>query len=246
MEAILKREYPLTAADIDNHRLCRLSALLNYMQNMATEHALILELGGDAMQEEHGAFWMMVRLHLELRRPIFFDDATLRIHTWHRGVTKGASVYRDFDLFIGEDHVGEAVISWVLADIQGRKIIKPGSIPALLDTQKPEQVKDIIPARIKMPEKLTQAMSRKVYYSDTDINGHMNNTKYADVACDAIQFHKCRGQFISEVQINYLCECFPGEELLILKGEEAGLHYVRGTDGDGKNRFEVRIRLSET
>ena len=245
MKEILKREYPLTATDIDNHRGLRLSALLAYLQNMATDHAGILGVAADIMREEHNAFWMMVRLHLRLMRPITFDDGTITVHTWHRGVTKGAAVYRDFDFFLGEEHIGEAVISWVLADIQARKVLKPGAIPRLVNSAKPAHLKEIIPQKIKMPEHVIQKMVRPVYYSDTDINGHMNNTKYADVACDAIEYHKRSQRWISEVQINYLSECFPGDELLILCGEEGDAHYVKGTDEAGGDRFTLRMRLSK-
>jgi len=242
VEVVCKRTYPLTPTDIDNHRQCRLSALLGYLQNIATEHAEILGVGGDKVMAEHGAFWLIVRLYLKLNRPIRFGEA-LTIQTWHRGVIKSATIHRDFDLLVGDELIGEAVMSWVLADMEGRKIIKPGSVPALAASPRPAHVKEIIPAKVKMPDALEQAMVRPVYYSDTDLNGHMNNTKYADIACDAIQYDRCRGQFISEVQINYLHECFPGDEILVLRGEQDGVHYVRGTDTTGKNRFEVGMKL---
>ena len=244
MQEILKRQYPLTPTDIDNHRQCRLSALLGYLQNIATEHAEILGISGDKMIADHGVFWLVVRMYLKLNRPIRFGEA-LSVHTWHRGATKSATVHRDFDLLVGDEHIGEAVMSWVLADIKARKIVKPGSIPALAASSRPVRVKEIIPAKIKMPDTLQQAMVRPVYYSDTDLNGHMNNTKYADIACDAIQYDKYRGQFISEVQINYLHECFPGDEILVLQGEQDGVHYVCGTDAMGKNRFEVSVKLEK-
>ena len=243
MTDILQKTYPLTASDIDGHRLLRPSALLSYLQNMATEHADLLGIGGDVILAEHGAFWMMARLYLRLNRPIAFADREIAIHTWHRGATKSAIIYRDFDFFAGGEHLGEAVISWVLADVRDRKLVKPASIPEIRESPRPERVKDIVPAKIKLPEGLSQAMVRQVYYSDTDINGHMNNTKYADIACDAIRYENCCDQFLSELQINYLCECFPGDELFILRGGDGDIHYVRGTDAAGKNRFDVSMRL---
>jgi len=215
---------------------------LGYLQNIATEHAEILGVGGDKMIADHGAFWLIVRLYLKLHRPIRFGEV-LTVRTWHRGVEKSATIYRDFDLLAGDEPVGEAVMSWVLADVEARKIVKPGSIPALVASPRPAQVKEIIPAKIKMSDTLRQAMVRPVYYSDTDLNGHMNNTKYADIACDVIQYDKCGDQFISEVQINYLHECFPGDKILVLQGKQAETHYVRGTDSAGKNRFEVSMKL---
>ncbi|MCL2563930.1 MAG: thioesterase [Oscillospiraceae bacterium] len=245
MMEILKRTYPLTASDVDCHGLCRLSALLQYLQNMATEHAVILGFDGERMLTEHNAVWMMVRMHLTLDRPIVWPEE-LTIHTYHRGVTaRTAAVYRDFDIFVEDERVGEATISWVLADIDERKILKPGQIPYLLDSPRPAVVKDRIPAKIKAPAEMTQEMVRAVTYSDTDINGHMNNTKYADVACDAIRYDLRKGQFISEVQINYLQECFPGDELLVLRGEADGVAYVRGADADGRVRFEVSLGFGD-
>jgi len=242
MREILKRTIALTASDVDNHGLCRLSALLGYMQNMATEHAVLLGVGRARMVEEYHAVWMMARLHLTLDRPIGAWDE-LTIHTYHRGATKSAAVFRDFDLFLGDARMGEATISWVVADIRDRKIIKPGLIQAIVESPR-RVVKELIPEKIKAPSEMAFEMTRPVYYSDTDINGHMNNTKYADIACDAIRYDLCQGQFISEMRINYLQECFPGDELLVLRGEADGTHYVRGTDAGGKVCFEVSLRLA--
>ena len=243
MVEILKKTCALTSADVDAHGLLRLSALLVYMQNAATEHSALMGLGRDRMEREYGAVWMMARLHLTLDRPII-HPAEFTIHTYHRGVTKSASVYRDFDFFIGDERIGEATISWVIADMRDRRIIKPGSVQAMLESPRPLVVKERVPEKIKMPEVMTEAMVRPVYYSDTDINGHMNNTKYADIACDAIRYDLCKGQFLSEVQINYLQECFPGEEILVQVGEIEGAHHVRGADAEGRARFEVRMRLA--
>ena len=243
MQEILKKTYPLTASDVDCHGLCRPSALLQYLQNMATEHATILEFDADRMLAEYNAVWMMARLHLTLDRPVAFPGE-LTIHTYHRGVIeRTAVVFRDFDLFVGGERVGEATASWVLADIQNRKILKPGAIPFLLESPRPPVVKDRIPAKIKAPAEMAQEVVRSVTYSDTDINGHMNNTKYVDVACDAIRYDLCKGQFISELQVNYLQECFPGDEIIVLRGAADNAHYVRGTDAAGRVRFEVCMTL---
>jgi len=244
MNEILTREYPLTVSDIDCHKLCRLSALLNYMQNIATDHADSFGLGGDKMVAEYGAVWMMARMYVSLSRPIVNGDK-LRLTTWHRGADKTAIVNRDFDIFVGEERVGEAVISWVIADINSRKLVKPLSLPIVAGSPVPSVVKDIVPVKIKPPEHMVRQMIRTVRYSDTDLNGHMNNTKYVDIACDAIQYEKLAGKFVSEVQINYLQECFPEEEIIVLRGEQDGLEYVRGADQDGKARFDVSLKIED-
>ena len=244
MAEILTREYPLTISDIDCHKLCKLSALLNYIQNIATDHGNALGVGGDVMAAEYGAVWMMARVCIRLFRPIAHGDE-LRITTWHRSADKTPIVNRDIDIFVGEKHVGEAVIAWVIVDLAERKLVKPLSLPCVVNSLRPSTVKDITPAKLKPPEHMAQEFVRVVRYSDTDINGHMNNTKYVDIACDAIQYDRFIGKFISEAQINYLHECFPGEELIIFRGEQDGCEYVRGTDSNGKARFDVSLKIED-
>ncbi|MCL2368070.1 MAG: thioesterase [Oscillospiraceae bacterium] len=242
---ILKRDIAITASDIDCHRQIRPSALLGYLQNLATDHAEVLGFGGDCIEAEYGAVWMMVRMDVRLTRPIAYDEA-LEIHTWHRGAPKSSvMVLRDFEVFAGGALVGEATMAWILADIASRRIMKPGKIQRLADSPRPERIKETIPAKIQMPDGLTKAMTRTIVYSDTDINGHMNNTKYADIACDAIRYEGIEGRFIAGVQINYLHECFPGDEIEVLCREVEDAHYVRGADFTGKSRFEVCLTLQE-
>jgi len=214
------------------------------MQNIATDHANSFGLGGDKMVADYGAVWMMARMYVRLSRPIANGDE-LRLTTWHRGADKTAVVNRDFDIFAGDERIGEAVISWVIVDVALRKLVKPLALTIVADSPVPRVVKDIVPAKIKPPEHMTQEMTRIVRYSDTDLNGHMNNTKYVDIACDAVQYEKLAGKFISEVQINYMQECFPGEELMISRGEQDGLEYVRGADKEGKVRFDVGLRIED-
>jgi len=214
------------------------------MQNIATDHANSFGLGGDKMVADYGAVWMMARMYVRLSRPIANGDE-LRLTTWHRGADKTAVVNRDFDIFAGDERIGEAVISWVIVDVALRKLVKPLALTIVADSPVPCVVKDIVPGKIKPPEYMTQEMTRIVRYSDTDLNGHMNNTKYVDIACDAVQYEKLTGKFISEVQINYMQECFPGEELMISRGEQDGLEYVRGADKEGKVRFDVGLRIED-
>jgi len=196
------------------------------------------------MTAQHGVVWMMARMYLRLFRPIVYGDE-LRMSTWHRGVDKSPIVLRDFDIFVGSERVGEAVISWIVASLATRKLVKPSSIPMIAESPKPAQVKDITPAKIKTPDGMTRQMSRVVSYSDTDINGHMNNTKYADIACDVIRFVTRGGQFISEAQLNYIYESFPGDEIIIFCAEQDSTHYIRGTDLQGQARFDVSLKLAD-
>ena len=79
-----------------------------------------------------------------------------------------------------------------------------------------------------------------MHYSDTDINGHVNNTRYADFACDAVGMPR-PGQFLSELRLGYLAECRIGEVLEISAGGAPDRPFVLGCDAEGKARFEAEL-----
>ena len=240
---ILKQTYKITASDVDYHGRLRLSGLLNYLQNAATDHAEILGIDGARMIAEHNAFWAVARTELTLTQPIPFPG-TLEIHTWHRGAGKGAAVQRDFDIFSNNTHIGEATMTWVLADLSDRSVKKPSSVAAVQDSPVPKTVKELVPQKIKLPQEMQQTMTRPVYYSDTDINRHMNNAKYIDIACDAIRHEQHGEQFIRKMRVNYQSECLPGDVIAVFTGNEAGTHYICGKNKDDKPHFTVQLDIS--
>ena len=52
-------------------------------------------------------------------------------------------------------------------------------------------------------------------------------------------------RFLSSMQIGYLAECRPGEELLLWTREQDGTHFVQGMDEGGKSRFEAALIFGE-
>lgn len=230
--------------DVDGKSRCRPSALLGHLQEAATLAAEGRGFGRDVLMEEYGAFWMLARMWYRLERPLRWGEE-LTIHTWHRG-GKGASMYRDFDLYVDGTYVGQAVSVWVLVRLEDRKMLRLSAIPELEGTSGGERNKDIQLSKLRLPGQMELAERRLMHYSDTDINGHVNNTRYADFACDAIRADKLPdGQFVSEMQLGYNAECRPGETLsmfAVCRGETC---FVHGVDETGKSRFDVQLILGQ-
>ena len=80
-------------------------------------------------------------------------------------------------------------------------------------------------------------------YSDLDVNGHMNNTKYADVLMDALTAQELEGRFVSELQLNYSQECKAGETMEVCRVLTENSCYIDGCSDDGKRRFEATIQF---
>ncbi|WP_253290782.1 acyl-[acyl-carrier-protein] thioesterase [Pseudoflavonifractor sp. MSJ-37] len=236
-------QYTIDTRDTDPFGQCRPSALLGILQEAATEAAVALKLSREEMLERYNCFWMLARIWYRLERPIYWNE-TVTIKTWHRG-GKAASVYRDFDLYVGDDWVGEAVSTWVLADQDTHKLMRLSEVKEFEDTTGGDLCKDRRLGKLRLPEGMALAEERTLHYSDADINRHVNNSHYADVICDALHLERLgEGKFVSSLQVSYLAECFPGETLRIDTGEAEGLWYVHGSDREGMSRFDGTLGLT--
>lgn len=234
--------YRVGARDTDPYNQCRPSSILNFLQEAATNAAGELGVSRDEIVARYNCFWMLVRIWYRLDKPLHWDDE-LTVRTWHRG-GKGVSMYRDFDLYRNGERIGEAVSTWVLADLDTHKLKKLSEVEEFHLTTGGDLCKEIKLHRVRMPEEMAAAENRLLHYSDCDINGHVNNVRYADFACDAIRLEQeGAGKFVSSLHISYLKECKPGEMITLSAGQKDGLWYVRGADSTGAERFEAEISL---
>ncbi len=242
MNAYLEKSYVVDSRDVDLFGMLRPSALLGDLQDMATAHAAELGMPRELLVERYHAFWMLARSWYHLDAPILAGQ-TLTVRTSHRGAG-GAVVYRDFDLEVNGRPVGEAVTAWVVARLDTRSMIRPDHVEEIVRSAVPEKTKTKTLGKLKAPENLTQLEVRRVRYSDTDINGHMNNARYVDVACDAIAYERMQDQYLSDVRINYLKECFAGQDLHVLGARTEQGWFIRGADAKGDAHFDMTLAFA--
>ena len=146
------------------------------------------------------------------------------------------------DIYADGQLVGESVSGWVLASLEGHKLMRLSSVTELAGTGGGELCKTMTLSKLHCPEELVQVERRPMRYSDSDLNGHVNNTRYADFACDAVEMDRLEeDRFLASMQIGYLAECRPGEQLDIQSGGQGDQRYVRGLDESGKSRFEAAL-----
>ena len=240
MALYYEHQISIDSRDVDGNGYCRPSALLGHLQEAGTVAAERGGFGREVLLREHGAFWMLARMWYRLERPLRWSEQ-ITIRTWHRGA-KTALMYRDFDIFAGDEWVGEAVSGWVLADLDSHKLLRLGTVSVLEGTDGGELCKSKNLSKVRMPGEMRLADRRKMRYSDTDINAHINNTRYADFACDAVEMEKCPTDiFLAEMQLGYVAECKAGEEIDIQVGGQDENRFVQGVDAEGNVRFQVRM-----
>lgn len=230
---VYEREYRVDSRETDPWYNCRPSGVLGFLQEAATAAACALHASRDEMLDKYNAFWMLARVWYRLDEPLKWGER-LRIRTWHRG-GRGASSYRDFDLFVNDAPVGEAVSLWVLANAQTHKLVRMAGIEEFQGTDGGALCKTRLLNKVRMPPDMTCAGTRSFRYSDLDVNGHVNNVRYADIVCDALHLERMGAErFVSSLQVGYQAECRVGETVDLTTGSDGGAQYVHGADGAGR------------
>lgn len=244
MSTFYETELRVDSRDVDLFNHCRPSALLGILQEAATQAALPLGVAGPELLKNYNCLWMVTRTWAELDAPLHWND-TVKVKTWHRGAS-GVSTYRDFDLFRDGRPVGQGVMQWVMVDADSRKLFRMKDLAEFQGTDGGELNKSVKLRRAPMPDAFDQRVLRDLRYSDTDINGHVNNIHYADYACDSLHLERMDpGRFVRCLQIDYVSECRAGEKLWVDTAIRGDQWFARGEGEDGGKRFEFSMTLGE-
>jgi len=240
----LEMDYVVDSRDVDLFGHCRPSALLGILQEAATRASMALKVSGPEALEKYNTMWMINRIWVEVDTPIRWNDK-LTVKTWHRGAS-GASTYRDFDIYRDGKNIGQAVTSWVMVYADTHKLMRLKELVEFQGTDGGELMKTIRLHRAPQPEQYDQRVRRDMRYSDTDINGHINNTHYADFACDALHMEEHgKGKFVRSFQLDYMTECMAGETLWVDTAVRDNQLFAKGEGEDGTKRFDCVLTLEE-
>ncbi|PYG90299.1 acyl-ACP thioesterase [Ruminiclostridium sufflavum DSM 19573] len=244
--SLYKKKYCVEYGDSDYYKSLKLSSLFNYIQYVASLHSKNLGAGIDDIEKEHGLAWVMVRILLNIdRMPVWNEE--IYIETWPVEPKK-MEFERDFCV---RDKEGKALIkaisSWVLLDIDKREIVKSESVNIDFPPFIGERAVNKRMSKIKSNGELMFVYSRKISYSDIDINGHLNNSRYIDFIADCFPIDKHCMYAVEEMQVNYINEALAGDTIALYKDIsqfDTGNIYVEGVNEErDKVFFKACIKL---
>lgn len=236
MPAELTTTLTVRISDCDASGRWRPSAILVDMQEAAETHATSFGLSRTKLMDS-GVVWILYRQQLVMHRYPTFGE-TIRMTTWPAAI-EGPIFPRYFLL---EDEEGkpvvEAATSWILMNIHTRRPMRPSALPEKVPANSERVAPLPLPGmlRVSDAQPLTE---RVVCYSDLDVNGHMNNTRYIDWVCDALDLDTLVRRGLLGFQINYISEGRPGETLALSARVEGDTTEFLGKGADGRTVFEA-------
>ena len=215
----------------------KLSGLFRELQELSGEAAAQWNASGIELMKL-GLMWVVVRYEVGLARS-FVPGEVLHAQTWALPVRHGMS-QRNYLLLDGS---GSPVLTgagiWGIVDRRTRKLTEPEKYGLRFGTEVSEAVIPRPGTPAKLP--LQGSCRYTVTEADLDINGHMNNTRYFDLAEEQIppegnraDLFKIRAVFMNEARL--------GEEITLSWGSDAaaGSRYFCGTK-NGADCFQLGL-----
>ena len=234
-----REEYKIDSQDLDFNGVARASVLMRYMQESANSQCRALGPSLESLREEHGLAFLLSRFSAGFYATVFAYD-NLVAETW--GVeSRGFSFHRCYRLWRGDTVVAEACAVWALVDVENRRPVRVSEYRPGFEYD--EMLTLDTPPRIVFPSEPPLRLVREhtVTYGETDMNMHMNNTKYPDMLCDFMPIDQV--ERISDMTLEFLRESALGDTLEFVCAREESDFYFKTQNGAGDVCLSAKITV---
>ena len=240
----VKKEYrlPVTVAtyDVGADAALRLSAILRYQQEAGDRHLTPGGMGWQALAQQNMAF-VASRWCCRIRQMPRLGE-TLSLITWHRE-RRGPRFFRCYQWV---DAAGRerlcGVMQFALVTADGHRLLRGDEFERFGVSDNRDHTVDCPdPARWPLPP-LSPAGDYLVGRSDIDLSGHMNNTRYADLLCNALP-EEAAARGVVQADFHFAGECRRGDTLTLAAVLDGDGAYMQATTDRG-SAFAARLILS--
>jgi len=236
---VWKSHYRVQGLDADLMSLAKVSALCNYFQESAGQHADHLGVGYAALLSK-GMVWILSRLRIQIEAyPILGEEIVLE--TWPAGID-GLFALRSFTIARAN---GQKVIkgtsAWLVIEKVTRKPLRDVSVLLKNIPENPFYAgEDIDIPKVRPVQGLTKTGTVTARYSDLDANAHVNNNRYIEWTMNAFDAEWYRTRRIHDLAISFLNELHAGNTLDILKVQTG--QDIWQVEGHSANSGEIVFR----
>ncbi|MCD8205881.1 MAG: thioesterase [Clostridia bacterium] len=240
-----ERSYDVRYTDVDVRDKLKPIGLLAILNEGASTSADELGFGYEVVTKL-GYGFILANWYVELERPIDLSEK-LRVLTWPEP-PRPVQLFRDYEIYSGEEKIGTAVGRWCLVELKSFKILPTARVyenPELGLDIKFNDFTCLTPPPWKIPaiKAGREVYSRRVLYSDLDHYFHVNNTKYADYLFDAFTADEIVGRPFKSFQITYAGQCKEGDEMRVFREDFDGYSLVEVRVG-GDIRAQMKVSFS--
>jgi len=222
----LEKKYRVHVYETGPDGKLSLFSLFDYLQDIASEHAVKLGFGRDDLMKQNN-FWVLSRIYAEIKELPLWED-TIFVTTWPRGTDKLFAI-RDYIVRFPDGRpAASATSSWLIVDQTTRKIQRP-ELRLSNYNLGPVSEKSLGRNAMKLGPDAAEGRTDskfRVKVSDLDVNLHTNNVRYLKWVADSYELDFVMNNVPHSVEINYLAESHFNEEIAIRVSEKDEDHSI--------------------
>lgn len=229
--------YHILASDVDRSQRLRLSRLFTFLQEAAIAHTEALGMGRVKTLDK-GYLWVVTIQQAKITRlPLYDEDVTLEslpgkmMHTFYPRYTRLLDKN-------GAELVNAAAL-WMLMDEKSRTMLFPEKTGVEIPDGEAKW-QTFWPRSPRLPQGEENG-AFTVPYSYVDLNGHMNNTRYFDLAEDCMP-EAMRAGTVREVSTEYTGEVTEGQTIRLTSAVTDGEFRIAGNTE--KKVFRISMRYA--
>jgi acyl-ACP thioesterase len=203
MKAVYEKEYDLRPSDFDCHNRLLPGAILDIFQDAAGRHSVML--GSDIYTlDQKGLIWVVAKTRFEITGNAKMYQ-TVKVKTWPLKPSK-ITFRREYIISdLKGVEIARGSSEWVVVDKVRRRICPSIGI---YNTDENNYLEELaFENKISKIHSFTptdEGFAITPRFSDIDINGHVNNTKYANYVIDAIAKSEMRPRRNSKGRNSYI------------------------------------------
>ena len=228
--------FTLRPRDCDLNEKWRPSAILETMQDAAGAHSLLLGCGREELIKKN-IVWVLSRCELHMDRyPSVGEQVS--VHTFP--TPPRICFFPRYFIFTDAhgEMIGKAGSLWLLLDLTTRRMLPPGDVARLIPDNRDLSVPMNLPATVGQLQGEEFVSEYHPVYTDLDVNGHMNNTRYADLLCNTLGIALMTEYEPERIILNYNHEVLPSHTVTVRRVLRDGQYRVSGSV-EGTVAFDI-------
>ena len=229
-------EFIVRYHDTDANETVGPSHIFKYIQEAAMCQMKAQRPSYRELVNQNKAF-ILSGIRVEIYEPLSFGEK-ITVSTWGCDA-RGFTFPRSDSITRGDEIICEANSTWALVDTRDKRLIRANEVELNYSIDEPNELS--APVRFRIPAELAMSLVGEytIRYSDTDLNGHMNNTNYPDMLLNAMP--SPQNKIIKSIAISYQNEAKTGDYLKLYLGRTDGKYYMRSVFEDGRINVEAEI-----
>jgi len=203
-------DFVIKSYESDSQGNMSLSAFFLFLQECAWENAKQNNFGYEFVEREE-ALWVLSKVKIRMSQFPKWKDK-IQIRTWPRG-PEGLFALRDYQLIFEGEIIGTVTSYWLILDKKSKRPRRISDFDFANDDFSQERALNDSLTKLKIENDAIEMDTRKVYSSDIDVNGHVNNATYVKWIMDAHSLNKTN--VIQSFEIHFLGELHLNDSFVI-------------------------------